>query len=159
MVQNLPKSQLIHIVSEIILLLSIVFWFQKKTASMNSKLQELSSKITEQDEIIKSHDVLLSDLINNVTILNSRNNKKTNFHLSNNKPKNKPKPKPKPVVILEETKNNYVSNENVSENNLDGENQTNENETNQNETNENQTEDELDDEIREELSELEDNNE
>jgi hypothetical protein len=152
MVQNLPKSQLIHIVSEIILLLSIVFWFQKKTASMNSKLQELSSKITEQDEIIKSHDVLLSDLINNVTILNSRNNKKTNFHLSNNKPNNKPKPKP--VVIIEETKNNYVSNENVSENNLDGENQT-----NQNETNQNQTEDELDDEIREELSELEDNNE
>lgn len=147
MVQNLPKSQLIHIVSEIILLLSIVFWFQKKTASMNSKLQELSSKIREQDEIIKSHDVLLSDLINNVTIINSRNNKKTNFHLSNNKPKNKPKPKP--VVILEETKNNYVSNENVSENNLDGE----------NETNQNQTEDELDDEIREELSELEDNNE
>lgn len=157
MVQNLPKSQLIHIVSEIILLLSIVFWFQKKTASMNSKLQELSSKITEQDEIIKSHDVLLSDLINNVTILNSRNNKKTNFHLSNNKPKNKPIPKP--VVIIEETKNNYVSNENVSENNLDDENQTNENETNQNETNQNQTEDELDDEIREELSELEDNNE
>jgi hypothetical protein len=122
---------------------------------MNSKLQELSSKITEQDEIIKSHDVLLSDLINNVTILNSRNNKKTNFHLSNNKPKNKPKP----VVIIEETKNNYVSNENVSENNLDGENETNENETNENETNQNQTEDELDNEIREELSELEDNNE
>lgn len=53
---SLNTSQIIHIVTEMIALLSITAYFMNENKKLTGKLNSLSEKVEEQDEKLQKHD-------------------------------------------------------------------------------------------------------
>jgi len=60
---SLNTSQIIHIVTEMIALLSITAYFMNENNKLTGKLNSLSEKVEEQDEKLQKHDKVLFDIL------------------------------------------------------------------------------------------------
>ena len=60
---SLNTSQIIHIVTEMIALLSITAYFMNENKKLTGKLNSLSEKVEEQDEKLQKHDKVLFDIL------------------------------------------------------------------------------------------------
>ena len=59
----LEKAQIFHIVGEIVVLVGMFVYFQMKTSSTSSKVQELEKIIQEQNQKIKILDAVLQEIV------------------------------------------------------------------------------------------------
>ena len=57
------NKYLIHIASEIIIIIGIAFYFNKENKKLKSNIDDLSQRIKEQDELLKNHSQLIKKLM------------------------------------------------------------------------------------------------
>jgi hypothetical protein len=66
--KTVDKQQLLHYVSEIVVLFGLVFWFQRKVAVLNNHIDDLEQRMDEQDEIIRKHDNIIQKMLKSQTL-------------------------------------------------------------------------------------------
>jgi flagellar hook-associated protein FlgK len=79
----LENKQLIHVATEIIVLLGVSFYFNQKIRRLNSQIDDLSQRVSDQDDIIDKHEDMIKklvDIVNDIKTNKSRTQQ-------NNKPK------------------------------------------------------------------------
>ena len=84
----LDKSQIIHIVSEIIVLFGLTFYFTQKNNKLMGFINDLNKKIEDQESIIQKHEQMILKLINNVDNMDNKYNQyfaKIEFERNNKK--------------------------------------------------------------------------
>jgi hypothetical protein len=68
---SIGKQQIIHIVSEVVIITGISIYFQLKIRNLNSAIERLENKIEQQDQVIQNHEQLLLRIMNNVDSMNN----------------------------------------------------------------------------------------
>lgn len=131
----IENKQLVHIGTEIIILIGLSLYFNNKNKKMVSHIDELSKRLEECEKLILKHEDIIKQL---VAMFNSRQSPpevKQNVFKSKHKVNSKHKQLPiqHPVVQQSKPKITFQKNENTS------------------------SDSDLDDEIAEELKELQDN--
>lgn len=66
---KLENRQIVHLVSEIIVIGTVIYWFQKKTADLSLQLSNMSKKLEEQSAIINRHEQMIGQLVGLVDTL------------------------------------------------------------------------------------------
>ena len=141
----LENKQIIHIATEIVALIAIVFYFSSKNKKLLDHIEDLSQRLEDQEDLIQKHEQIIRQLVQKV------NNQGGVRHLPKpekvkkvSKPNHKSSPtrdRP-PIIKFKEDTENYNSNQQ----DLDDEYS-------------NDDGSELDAEIADELEELEEQNE
>ena len=86
------KTTLIHIASEIIIIIGISFYFSQKNKKLMGHINDLIQRIEDQEDIIQKHEQLINNLNNAINDINSKisNNKnlsiqpESNINMKNN---------------------------------------------------------------------------
>ena len=68
------KQQIIHIVSEVVVISGITIYFFNKTRNLSNHIQQLENKIEQQGQIIQNQEQLLLKLMNNINTINTNLN-------------------------------------------------------------------------------------
>ena len=68
---SIGKQQIIHIVSEVVIITGISIYFQLKVRNLHSAIERLENKIEQQDQVIQNHEQLLLRIMNNVDSMNN----------------------------------------------------------------------------------------
>jgi len=68
---SIGKQQIIHIVSEVVIITGISIYFQLKVRNLHSTIEKLENKIEQQDQVIQNHEQLLLRIMNNVDSMNN----------------------------------------------------------------------------------------
>lgn len=168
----LQKPQMIHIIAEIVVFISLAIYFSQKNKKIMGHMNDLLQRLEEQEDIIHKHEKMIvklsntiSELYTTIGIINHNQNT-----ISSNKRKTNLHPKVEELIndddenfknsennnITKSSKNNEFNslnlkkNENIIENEIENEieNQTDDIDISDNEQN-------LDNEILEELKDLE----
>lgn len=71
---SLNTSQVIHIVTEMIAILSITTYFMHENKKLTGKINSLSEKVEEQDEKLQKHEKVLFDILRQMESSNSVQN-------------------------------------------------------------------------------------
>jgi len=82
----LENKQLIHIVSELVILLGITFYFSRKIKKLSSQIEDLALKIEEQDDIIQKHEQIIRSLVEYVNNQQHMPSSMQNSYISEKKP-------------------------------------------------------------------------
>ena len=80
----LDNKQIIHIVSEIVIILGITFYFTQKNKKLMNHINDLTQRIEEQEDILQKHEQIITKLSSMIEELNSR---KSGFFSMDNFPK------------------------------------------------------------------------
>ena len=72
MTKLLDNKQIIHIVSEIVIILGITFYFSQKNKKMMNHINDLTQRIEEQEDILQKHEQMIAKLSSIIDELNSR---------------------------------------------------------------------------------------
>jgi hypothetical protein len=70
---KLENRQIVHLVSEIIVISTVIYWFQKKTNDFAIQLNNMSKKLEEQSLVINRHEQMISQLVGLVDTLSRGN--------------------------------------------------------------------------------------
>ena len=62
----LENKQIIHIISEIVVITGITIYFSQQTKKLKSHINDLTQRIDDQDEIIQTHEKKIAQLISTV---------------------------------------------------------------------------------------------
>lgn len=141
----LENKQIIHIVSEVVILSGITFYFVSQNKKLQTQINELSGKLDEYEEMYQNHEQVIRQLVAfantqsantqsantqsaNTQSSNSRNNKaqtsnklsRNHTHKSNGKSK-KQKNKPLHTVTFQEPSSQQEEDNNDSDSELDKE--------------------------------------
>jgi hypothetical protein len=122
------KQQILHIVTEVIALIALTFYFSQKNKKMMSHIEDLSQRLEEQEEIIQKHDKIIEKLQAQLQAqLHSQQEaqvqKQFSYNLNNKKPDKKQKIKnhspkimivPAPIKLTMST-DNIMNNSKVQE--------------------------------------------
>jgi hypothetical protein len=73
MLQN--KQQATHVISEIVVLLGLIYYFSKKNRKLLLYIEDLSTRIEKQEDIIQKHDQILTKVVG---YINNGNSNSTN---------------------------------------------------------------------------------
>jgi hypothetical protein len=68
---SIGKQQIIHIVSEVVIITGISIYFQLKVRNLHSEIERLENKIEQQGQVIQNHEQLLLRIMNNVDSMNN----------------------------------------------------------------------------------------
>jgi hypothetical protein len=160
------KQQILHIVTEVIALIALTFYFSQKNKKMMSHIEDLSQRLEEQEEIIQKHDKIIEKL---QAQLKAQQEFQAQQHYSyniNSKTQDKKQKiktsSPKIVIVpspikLTMSPNNFLNSSKIQE--IDEETSENNDETKKNvieDEDEEEEEENLDKELEEELEDLED---
>ena len=109
MAYNLENKQMLHIISEIIVLIGLTFYFNQKNKKLLNHIEDLAQRLEEQEELIQKHENIIIKLVSSVNELNgnSLQSKKSNTTYST---QNKISPK---TVLPEEVLSKTVLPEEV----------------------------------------------
>ena len=152
---SLDTKQILHIVTELIVIVGISIYFVNKNKQLSDHIEELELKIKQQEEILQNHDNLILKIMNTITIMNSQQPQQPQFLQQQKQPQPKiklpksinsskkvvmiippqqppPPPSPHKVEVIDDNDDNEE---------------------------ENDEEEDLDDELLEELKDLEEENE
>jgi len=70
---KLENRQIVHFVSEIIVIGTVIYWFQKKTTDLTIQLNNMSKKLEEQSLVINRHEQMIGQLVGLVDTLSRGN--------------------------------------------------------------------------------------
>ena len=65
----LENKQIIHIVTEIIAAIVIIFYFSSKNKKLLGHIEDLSQRLEEQEDIIQKHELIIKQLVH---VINNR---------------------------------------------------------------------------------------
>lgn len=65
------KQQMIHIVSEVVVLLGLTFYFSSKNKKLMQHIEDLAQRLEEQEDNIQKHDQLIRQLAGTIQQLNT----------------------------------------------------------------------------------------
>ena len=68
----LDNKQIIHIVSEIVIILGITFYFTQKNKKLMNHINDLTQRIEEQEDILQKHEQMITKLSDMVEELSNR---------------------------------------------------------------------------------------
>jgi len=152
----MDNKYMVHIASEIVVLIGLTFYFNQKNKKMMNYIEDLVQRVEEQEDILQKHEQLIKKLIGYINQLSSQPYN-TSLPLHKQAPIKQPSINPKSSIKIsfkENSKNNKV--ENSKKNNIEILNEN--EETNENKESENEeiseNEEDLDKELDEELDEL-----
>ena len=66
----LENKQIIHIATEIVVLIGITFYFSSKNKKLSTHIEDLSQRLEEQEDLIQNHERIIRQL---VQAMNSQN--------------------------------------------------------------------------------------
>jgi hypothetical protein len=69
---SLDTKQILHIVTELIVIVGISIYFVNKNKQLSDHIEELELKIKQQEEILQNHDTLILKIMNTVNVMNSQ---------------------------------------------------------------------------------------
>ena len=67
----LENKQIIHIASEIVILLGLTFYFNQKNKKLLGYIEDLSQRVEEQEDLLQKHEEIIKKLvefINNIIV-------------------------------------------------------------------------------------------
>jgi hypothetical protein len=86
---SINKQQIIHIVSELVIITGISIYFNSKVKKLANYIETLENKIIQQEQVIQNHEQLLLRLMNNFEIMNVNvSNIQKSFQQNNNNEEN-----------------------------------------------------------------------
>jgi hypothetical protein len=100
----LDNKQIIHIVSEIIIIVGIVFYFTQKNKKLMNHINDLTQRIEEQEDILQKHEQMITKLSSMVEELNNRN---SGFFQMDNFPKEMKVPNSKNSIPIPSPQNPF----------------------------------------------------
>lgn len=62
----LENKQMIHIISETVVLIGMTFYFSQKNKKLTEKIEALSQRLEEQEDLIQKHDGIIRKLVETV---------------------------------------------------------------------------------------------
>ncbi len=83
------KMQLIHVTSEIVVLLGLTFYFSQKNRQLMSHIEGLATRLEEQEDLIQKHEQIIKKLVEYVNSENTRKSRQ-NSHQQPSYPRNSP---------------------------------------------------------------------
>ena len=103
----LEKKDIIHITTEIVVLIGITFYFSSKNKKLLDHIEDLSKRIEEQEDIVQKHEKIIMQLVQNINNQNNQNiNNQNNQNINNQniKPttRNQTQPVKKQLVVKEQ---------------------------------------------------------
>jgi hypothetical protein len=72
----LENKQIIHIATEIVVMMGIIFYFSSKNKKLLEHIEDLSQRLEDQEDLIQKHEQIIRQLVQAV------NNKKPQFDIS-----------------------------------------------------------------------------
>ena len=90
----LENKQIIHIATEIVILISITIYFSSKNKKLLGYIEDLSSRVEQQEEIIQKHEIIIRQLAKS---LNNTQNQPTSKNIQTPTPIPAPTPTPMPT--------------------------------------------------------------
>lgn len=66
----LANKQIIHIITEIVVLIGITFYFSSKNKKLSSHIEDISQRLEDQEDLIQKHEQIIRQL---VQAINSQN--------------------------------------------------------------------------------------
>ena len=58
----LENKQMVHIISETVVLIGMTFYFSQKNKKLTEKIEALSQRLEEQEDLIQKHDGIIRKL-------------------------------------------------------------------------------------------------
>ena len=86
----LEKKDIIHIATEIVVLIGITFYFSSKNKKLLDHIEDLSKRLEEQEDLLQKHEKIIMQLVQNIN-----NQQHTTRHTSSPTEQNS---LPKPVI-------------------------------------------------------------
>ena len=137
----IEKRNIVHIVSELIALIGITFYFNQKNKKMMVHIEDLSQRLEEQEDLINKHERIINQLVEFIKKEKNNNQCTPNKSKQNNSKKSTIKPSSSrhlhksnknmveninqetfgPDVMLEKYNITNLSSESDNESDLDGE--------------------------------------
>ena len=81
----LEKKDMIHIATEIVVLIGITFYFSSKNKKLLDHIEDLSKRLEEQEDIVQKHEKIIMQLVQTI---NNQNNQRTGSYISSHDDKN-----------------------------------------------------------------------
>lgn len=66
------KQQMIHIASEVVVLLGLTFYFNQQNKKLTGHIEDLAQRIEEQEDLIQNHENVIKQLVEQVNLLAKR---------------------------------------------------------------------------------------
>ena len=57
------KQLMIHVVSEVVVLVGITFYFNQKNKTLLAHIEELAQRVEEQEDLLQKHDQIIQKII------------------------------------------------------------------------------------------------
>ena len=73
MSQILENKQMVHIVSEVIVLIGLTFYFNQKNKKLMNHIEDLAQRIEEQEDLLQKHENIIKKLVASVNELQGNN--------------------------------------------------------------------------------------
>ena len=107
----LEKKDIIHIATEIVVLIGITFYFSSKNKKLLEHIEDLSKRIEEQEDIVQKHEKIIIQLVQNINNNNPDNLNRPQVRQNNNNPDNLNRP---PNIQRSLSKKSVVSSKKVN---------------------------------------------
>lgn len=76
----IDNKQIIHIASEIVVIIGITFYFSSKNRKLLEHIEDLSQRLEEQEDLIQKHEQIIKQLVQVVNTRVSTNPPKPSIH-------------------------------------------------------------------------------
>ena len=73
MSQILENKQMIHIVSEVVVLIGLTFYFNQKNKKLLNHIEDLAQRIEEQEDLLQKHETIIKKLVSSINELHANN--------------------------------------------------------------------------------------
>lgn len=73
MSQILENKQMIHIVSEVVVLIGLTFYFNQKNKKLLNHIEDLAQRIEEQEDLLQKHETIIKKLVSSINELHAKN--------------------------------------------------------------------------------------
>lgn len=103
---SLDTKQILHIVTELIVIVGISIYFVNKNKILSDHIEELELKIKQQEEILQNHDNLILKIMNTINVMNSQQHQQPQPQ--------QPQPQPQIPQLLQKNKIKLPKNINSS---------------------------------------------
>jgi hypothetical protein len=114
----LEHKQIIHIATEIVALIGIIFYFSSKNKKLLEHIEDLSQRLEDQEDLIQKHEQIIRQLVqavNKVPQLSTKTSTKTSTKPKNIKEKNTHIPQKSPLARPVKSKVQFDDNDEFEE--------------------------------------------
>lgn len=61
------KQTMVHIVSEVVVLVGLTFYFNQKNKKLRAHIEDLAQRLEEQEDLLQKHDQIIKQLVEHVS--------------------------------------------------------------------------------------------